>query len=237
MENPSARLLLISSSLVYGYGYLDHAETEIRSLLGNAGRVLFFPYALKKMDAYTQRTKIRFHSMGYELESIHQAPDPQRAVENAEAVYMGGGNTFRLLHALYRYGLVNRIRLRHEAGMPYIGSSAGSVVCCPTIRTTNDMPIVEPPSLASLNLIRFQINPHYTDADPKSTHMGETREERLVQYLEENATPVVGLREGCMLRVQNGSLVLKGFAGARIFRRGSEPVEVQPDTDIVALIQ
>jgi dipeptidase E len=164
--------------------------------------------------------------MGYELTSIHTAANPQQAVKDTDAMFIGGGNTFRLLKALYDNDLLDEIRERVDGGMPYIGSSAGSVVACPTIKTTNDMPIVQPPSFDALGLVSFQINAHYIDADPNSTHMGETREERLIQFLEENNTPVVGLREGAMLRIENGETILRGSFGARIFRRGAEPIEI-----------
>jgi dipeptidase E len=224
----SKRLLLISNSSQYGRGYLDHAEEEIRNFLGKLKRVLFVPYALYDRDGYAETARARFEKMGFGLESIHRARDPKQAVADAEAVFIGGGNTFRLLKTLYEYKLLAPIRRRVEDGMPYIGSSAGSVVSCPTIRTTNDMPIVEPPSMTSLGLVAFQINAHYLDPDPNSTHMGETREVRLRQFHEENETPVVGIREGSMLRVENGVVVLKGTTGAKIFRRGEQPYEVQP---------
>ena len=222
------RLLLISNSALYGSGYLDHAEANIREFLGREARVLFMPYALYDRDAYAETARKRFAAMGYELESMHRAADPRTAVETTDVVFIGGGNTFRLLKALYDFNVLEVIRHRVEAGMPYIGSSAGSSVAGPTIRTTNDMPIVEPPSLKAMGLVNFQINPHYLDPDPNSRHMGETREERLRQYLEENETPVVGLREGAMLWVEDSSVLLKGSTGARVFRRGQEPLEVQP---------
>ncbi len=222
------RLLLISNSTQHGRGYLDHAEAEVRALLAAGQRVLFVPYALYDRDTYAETARARFEKMGYTLESIHRAADPQKAVQHAEALFIGGGNTFRLLKALHDYGLLDLIRGRAEGGMPYIGSSAGTVVTCPTIKTTNDMPIVEPPSLAALGLLRFQINAHYIDPDPSSTHMGETREVRLREFLEENSTPVVGIREGSMLWVENGTVMLKGTTGAKIFRRGETPREVTP---------
>jgi dipeptidase E len=222
------RLLLISNSSQYGRGYLDHAEQELRSFLGGVKRVLFVPYALKDRDGYAETARARLAQMGYTLEAIHRATDPRQAVENAEAVFIGGGNTFRLLKTLYEHRLLDVIRRRVEGGMPYIGSSAGSVVSCPTIKTTNDMPIVEPPSLNALGLVAFQINAHYLDPDPNSTHMGETREVRLREFHEENETPVLGIREGSMLRVENGTTVLKGTTGAKIFRRGEQPVEIAP---------
>jgi dipeptidase E len=166
--------------------------------------------------------------MGYDLESVHHAADARQAVSEAQSIFIGGGNTFRLLKALYDLDLVGVIRRRVAGGMPYIGSSAGTIVACPTIKTTNDMPIIQPPSFEALGLISFQINAHFQDPDPDSTHMGETREERLGQFLEENDTPVVGLREGAMVRVENSAALLKGSSGARIFRKGHHPVEVTP---------
>src|SRR5829696_7257022 len=190
------KLLLISNSTLYGSGYLDHAEAEIRDFLGDVKRVLFVPFALHDRDEYAATAQQRFAKMDYELSSIHTTPDPRKAVEATEAIFIGGGNTFRLLKALYDADLLEPVRRRVAAGMPYIGSSAGSNVAAPTIKTTNDMPIVEPPSFDALGLVWFQINPHYLDADNNSTHMGETREERIVQFLEESDTPVVALREG-----------------------------------------
>jgi dipeptidase E len=235
-ESELKRVLLISSSKVYGSGYLDRAEGEIRDFLRDAGRVLFIPFALYDRDAYASMVQERFRSMDYELESIHITSNPQRAVSDAEAIFTGGGNTFRLLKALYDLGLLHLIKRRVTEGIPYIGSSAGSNVAGPTIKTTNDMPIVEPPSFNSLGLVPFQLNPHYLDPDPNSTHMGETREERILQFFEENDTPVVGLREGAMLRVEHGSTVLKGIAGARIFRRGHAPVETRPGDNLDQLV-
>ena len=222
------RILLISNSTLHGSGYLDHAETEIRSFLGDARRVLFVPFALFDRDSYADSARRRFEQMGYELSSAHTAPDPVQAVNDTDAIFIGGGNTFRLLKALYDFDLLGPIRERVAGSMPYIGSSAGSNVACPTIKTTNDMPIVQPPSFAALGLVSFQINPHYLDADPNSTHMGETREQRIVQFLEENETPVIGLREGAMLRIENDRVMLRGSTGARIFRRGSAPIEKSP---------
>lgn len=226
------RLLLISNSTLHGSGYLDHAANEIQDFLGGAKRVLFVPFALHDRDKYADQARARFEKMGYELDSIHTAESRKQKAEGrlqeADAIFIGGGNTFRLLKALYDHDLIDAIRERVRKGMLYMGSSAGSNVAAPTIRTTNDMPIVQPPSFEALGLVRFQINPHYLDADPNSTHKGETREERLIQFLEDNETPVAGLREGAMLRIENGKTLLKGSTGARIFRRGREPVETLP---------
>lgn len=230
------RLLLISNSTLYGSGYLDHAEGEIRDFLGSIKRVLFIPYALFDRDAYASLARQRFSAMGYELQSAHEVRDARQAVNDSEVVFIGGGNTFRLLKALYDFDVVIAIRSRVMEGMPYIGSSAGSNVACPTIKTTKDMPIVQPPSFDALGLIDFQISPHFLDPDPNSTHMGETQEERILQFLEENSTPVAGLREGAMLRVEEGSIELRGVSGARIFRRGYEPVEVEPGAKLGDLV-
>ena len=231
-KNDLKRLLLISNSTLYGSGYLDHAATEILDFLGAVTRVLFVPFALANRDAYAEQARARFAALGFELDSLHVSADKQDAVANAQAIFVGGGNTFRLLKTLYDFDLLSPIKERVSRGMPYIGSSAGSNIAAPTIRTTNDMPIVEPPSFAALGLVNFQINPHYLDPDPSSRHMGETREERLLQYLEENTTPVIGLREGAMIRIEQGVTMLKGSTGARIFRRGQAPLEVLPGAQL-----
>lgn len=236
VQSQNKRVLLISNSTLHGSGYLDHAEGEIRDFLGSAKRVLFVPFALYDRDAYAALARKRFQAMGYDLESVHQVSDARQAVADAEAVFIGGGNTFRLLKALYDSDLLLPIRRRVAEGMPYIGSSAGSNVAGLTIKTTNDMPIVQPPSFDALGLVSFQLNPHYLDPDPNSTHMGETREERINQFHEENDTPVVGLREGTLLRIEEGSIILKGVAGARIFRQGHEPVEIKPGAKLNELV-
>ena len=226
--NSTPPILLLSTSTTFGSGYLEYAEAEIRAFLAETNRVLFVPFALHDHDRYAGRVSSRLGAMGYGVDSLHAAADMHGAVAAAEAIFIGGGNTFRLLKGLYDHDLLGAIRERVAAGARYMGSSAGSNVATPTIRTTNDMPIVEPPSFAALGLVPFQINPHYLDPEPGSTHMGETREERIVQFLEENDTPVVGLREGAMLHITDGKCELKGRSGARLFRRGAEPAEIAP---------
>jgi len=215
------RLLLISSSTVHGFGYLDHPEPEMRAFLGAGRRVAFVPFALHDHDAYTAKVRERLEKMDLDVVSIDE-------FDRADAIFVGGGNTFRLLKTLYERDLLTPIRDRVRAGLPYLGSSAGTVITAPTMRTTNDMPIVQPPSFDALGLVTYQINPHYLDPDPQSTHKGETREERIREFLEENETPVVGLREGSILRVEDGITTLLGEKTARVFRRGSEPVEMKP---------
>src|SRR5215813_8829756 len=227
------RALLLSNSTLYGGGYLDHAADEIRDFLGErVRRVLFLPYAMRDRDAYARQARARFEALGYGLDSAHEAASPAEAALAAEAFFVGGGNTFRLLDGLHRLGLLKAVRRRVAEGVPYIGSSAGSNVACPTIKTTKDMPIVEPPSFEALGLVDFQVSPHFQDPEPGSTHMGETQEERIVQFLEENETHVVGLREGAMLRVEGSSIELRGGSGARIFRRGQPPVETCPGSKL-----
>jgi dipeptidase E len=215
------RLLLISSSNVHGFGYLDHPEAAMRAFLGAGRRVAFVPFAAHDHDVYTAKVRERLARMDLEVVSTDH-------LDRADAIFVGGGNTFRLLKTLYERDLLAPIRDRVRAGLPYLGVSAGTVIAAPTMMTTNDMPIVEPPSFNALALIPFQINAHYLDPDPRSTHKGETREERIREFLDENETPVVGLREGSILRVENGTTMLLGEKTARIFRRGAEAVEAAP---------
>ena len=231
------KLLLLSNSTNHGAGYLDHAMPEMRELLAGVSRMLFVPFALADRSAYTGKFRARMQREGIAVDEATADLPGRRRIEAAEAVFVGGGNTFRLLDALYQRGLVELIRQRVRTGTPYLGISAGANVACPTIMTTNDMPIVVPPTLQGLGLVSFQINPHYLDPVPGSSHMGETRETRIREYHEENLRPVVGLREGAMLRVEGPSVELRGRAGARVFRRGQEPVEVEPPAAIEALVE
>ena len=221
------RLLLVSNSTSYGGGYLDHCAAAIVSLFGpSVTRVVFVPYAVHDHASYAAKARERFEAMGLALESVHEAPHgPARAIDTADALFIGGGNTFRLIDALWRQELIAPIRRRVDVGMPYLGTSAGSNVACISIRTTNDMPIVEPPTFEALGLVPFNINPHYQDPIAGSTHMGETREQRIAEFHEENTPPVAGLREGAWLLVEGASVTLQGVSGARIFRRGQPPDE------------
>ena len=234
------RLLLLSNSKNVGQGYLEHAEPHIRDFLGTGVRtVLFVPYAAVRLtfDAFTAMVAERFSAMGYGVTPIHRARSPKVAVRKAEAIVVGGGNTFQLLKSLHEKGLVAAIRERVKAGAPYIGWSAGANVACPTMRTTNDMPIVEPPSLGAAGLVPFQINPHYLDAHPQG-HGGETREERLLEFIAANrGVPVVGLREGSILRLESGRLALLGAKSARIFLKGKDPREVEPGANLAFLLR
>lgn len=228
----TGQLLLISNSTQHGSGYLDHAENEIRDFAGTRSQVLFIPYALRDRREYATKVAGRLGVMGFSTTSVHDVSNVARAVDEAEIIFVGGGNTFRLLKSLYDHDLIEPIRRAISAGASYIGSSAGSIVAGPSLKTTKDMPIVQPRSFDALGLVPFQISPHYLAPDPSSTHMGETQEERILQFLEENEAPVVGLREGSMLRIQNGSVHLSGPRSARIFRRDEEPVEAPTGSDL-----
>jgi dipeptidase E len=227
-------LLLLSSSATYGGGYLEHGIDVIREILGGRKRLAFVPFALANRSGYTKKVAEALDFVS--VDEVQLGPKGKEILENAEAFFVGGGNTFRLLDCLDRSGLLEVIRRRALSGVPYIGASAGTNIAAPTIKTTNDMPIVEPRGFAALGLVPFQINPHYMDAEPNSRHMGETREQRLEQYLEENDVPVVGLREGAWLRRSGASLSLGGTAGARIFRSGQLPQEVPPGTRLDVLL-
>jgi dipeptidase E len=221
------KITLISSSNFHGSGYLDHCETAITDLFGAASRVLFVPFALHDHDAYAAIVRSRFQQMGLGVDSLHESPNPLESVKSAEGMFIGGGNTFRLLKQLYKGDLLDPIRDRVTSGMPFMGTSAGSIVACPTIKTTNDMPIAYPPSFTALGLVQFQINAHYLDPNPGSIHQGETRELRIEQFHEENALPVIGLREGSWLSIKQQKIQLMGKVGARLFRKDQVPIEIE----------
>ncbi|MEJ2337267.1 MAG: dipeptidase PepE [Gemmatimonadales bacterium] len=234
------RLLLFSNSSTAGMSYLEHAEEAMREFLGAPSKtVLFVPYAAVSFGYHEYTAKVRavLEGIGHRLDSVDDAPDVIEAVQEAEAIAVGGGNTFHLVRELQERGMLAPIRDRVLEGMPFIGWSAGSNIACPTLRTTNDMPIVEPRSFRCLDLIPFQINPHYLDVHPDG-HMGETREQRIQEFLavEPNAY-VVGLREGSALRVEGDGLELIGEKPMRIFKHGEEPLEVMPGQALDFLLE
>jgi dipeptidase E len=235
------RLLLLSNgSELLGDDPTEFARSAVRDFLGAGVRKIFFvPFAsvVKSYDDYAERVRLRFGELGCAVESAHEASDVRAAVESADAVAVGGGNTFHLLRVMYEAGLIEAIRARVEAGAPYIGWSAGSNVACPTIRTTNDMPIVEPPSLRALGLVPFQINPHYLNQTIEGHH-GETRDERLAEFVYANpGVYVVGLYEGTMLRVEGSDIRLVGGKSARIFLKGEEPRDTAPHESLQFLLR
>lgn len=231
---PGNRRLLLGSGGFRTPERLQNLTTQMRDFFGPLERLLFVPYALKNYDGYVQAMIDKGIHAGYTLDGLHRHANPQRAVREAQAIFVGGGNTFRLLATLYRLGLLDVIRERVDQGLPYLGISAGTNVACPTIKTTNDMPIVQPPSLDALGLVPFQINPHYFQGsvylrqdDTYQEHFGETRDDRIREFHEMNTTPVLGLWEGGLLRQENGALELTA-AAARILRRGKDAIDVAP---------
>ena len=225
------KLLLISNSVCHGRPYLDHCADAIRRFLGGVTTITFVPYAARDWDGYARQVRGALANFGLKVESIHEnGPWPHTLPDNP-AVFVGGGNTFRLLKTLQDGGLLDQIRRKVLDGMRYMGSSAGANLACPTIKTTNDMPIVQPVDFDALGLVGFQINPHYIDADPNSKHMGETREKRIAEFHEENDVAVIGLREGSWIVVDQGRATLHGETGAKIFLRGNAPAEWDGQTD------
>lgn len=229
-------LLLLSNSTSPGLGFLEHARSEISRLAPPGSRMLFVPYASAHHDQYTEVMTAALAPLSVHVTGAHQVADPASAVATADAVFVGGGNSFRLLRTLQDTGLAAAIAERVRAGLPYLGSSAGTNMACPTLRTTNDMPITQPASFDALGLIPFQINPHYLDPDPASTHQGETRQRRIEEFLERNDVPVLGLREGGWLQVGDGLARTGGTAWARLFMRAAEPRELPPGSDVSDLL-
>lgn len=242
------KLLLISNSTNAGEAYLGWPQSFISDFMHKhqVTKVLFVPYAgvnlspdgLKaSYDAYEARVKAVFNKLGFELESIHQKDNPVEAVKNAECIAVGGGNTFHLVAQMQKTGIMETIRKRVLEGMPYMGWSAGSNVACPSLKTTNDMPIFEPESFNCLNLIPFQINPHYLDANPEG-HGGETRQQRIEEFLAINPEmTVVGLREASLLEYDGNKLLLKGSRDMRLFKADKEAEEIKQGTDVSFLLK
>jgi len=233
------RLLLISNSTNPGEPYLDYPKNMIKEFLGHHPvKALFIPYAAVtfSFDAYEEKVSERFQEIGHSVISIHRFKDPVAAVNDSAAIVVGGGNTWKLLKMIRDNNLINVVRKKVLAGTPYIGWSAGSNVACPTIKTTNDMPVVEPDSFEAFNLIPFQINPHYLDANPEG-HAGETREQRIEEFIEANpGIYVAGLREGTMLVCENKKINLSGPRKLRLFKKGIVPVELGQDDDLSILL-
>ncbi|MEM7313969.1 MAG: dipeptidase PepE [Planctomycetota bacterium] len=230
-------LLLVSNSTQHGYEYLDHCGDAMRELFAGCSNLLFVPYALYDLDAYGDKACQTFASWGLNMKSIHTFDDPAAAVMEADGVFVGGGNTFRLTKKVHESGVGEAIQQRAlQDGMPYAGTSAGSNLACWTIRTTNDMPIVYPSSFNGLQLVPFQINAHYQDPDPDSTHMGETREQRIKEFHEENPQPVIGLREGAWLQVQGDKMTLQGTTGAKLFTKDAAARELATGADLSDLL-
>lgn len=232
------KLLLISNSTNAGEEYLRYPLSEIGRFLTGVREVVFVPYAAVTFSysEYERKVQARFSELGIRVRSVHKAKNPAQLIRNAEAICVGGGNTFALTKKMQEQGLMTAILRKIKAGTPYVGWSAGSNVTCPTICTTNDMPILEPLSFKAIGAIKFQINPHYLDANPAG-HAGETREQRLLEYIAANPRRwVAGLREGCMLRYENDKLELIGNRPMRIFKKGVETFEVKAGDDLSFLL-
>jgi dipeptidase E len=229
--------MLMSNSYSPGLGALEHAMDALAQLFADCRDVLFVPYATRNREGYTQAMREILATLGLRVVGAHRVGDPLRALAEADAVFVGGGNAFLLLQSVQRTGLLPAIGERVRAGMPYLGVSAGANLACPTIRTTNDMPIVQPTALDALGLIPFQVNPHYPDSRRDGMAAVRARDERLEEFLEENDVPVLGLCEGSWLDVRDGrSARLAGTRGARLFTRGGPPRDLEPGDDLSPLL-
>ena len=231
-------LLLISNSTNAGEEYLQYPIEQIAKFLKGVSEVVFVPYAAVTFSyaAYEAKVQARFNQIGIKVSSVHRSKNPRQMIRNAQAICVGGGNTFALTKKMQEQGLMQAIRRKISEGTPYVGWSAGSNVCCPTICTTNDMPIVQPESFKAIGAVKFQINPHYLDANPEG-HAGETREQRIMEYIEANPRRwVVGLREGCMLHVEGEKMELIGSRPMRIFKKGVTTYEVNAGDDLSFLM-
>lgn len=227
-------LLIVSTSTIHGSGYLEYILPEVANFFEGAKNIVFIPYARPSgisHDEYTALAAAQFAKVGLNLQGLHSFDDPAAALRNADGIFTGGGNTFVLLKKLYELGVVPVLQEVLRGGKPYMGTSAGSNITGLTVGTSNDMPIVYPPSFVALGVLPFNINPHYLDPDPTSTHKGETRETRIKEFHFFNKQRVVGLREGSWLRQHGSALELKGPLTARIFEAGKAPYE-QPPGDV-----
>ena len=226
---------IASTSTLHNGSYLEYLLPELRTFFGNCTEIIFIPYARPSgisHDDYTQKVREAFSKINIQVNGIHEFEDPIKAIENAKGIFTGGGNTFLLVSQLYKTKVIDMLETVVKNGTPYLGTSAGSNICGLTMNTTNDMPIVYPPSFRTLGFVSFNINPHYLDPIADSTHMGETRETRIHEFHQFNPQPVVGLREGSWLALKGNSIKLKGSLTARIFKRNETPYEVAPETEL-----
>lgn len=229
------KAIIASTSTVFGGTYLDYLLPTLAEHFKNVSTLVFIPFARPggiSHDEYTEKVKPVFKQLNIEVKGIHEFENPIEAINNAEAIFTGGGNTFVLVSMLYKFNLLDAIQNAVEDGTPYLGTSAGSNICGLTMGTTNDMPIVYPPSFRTLGLVSFNLNPHYLDPIEGSQHMGETRETRIGEFHHYNPQSVLGLREGSWLDVQGKTVILKGELPARLFQQGKEPIEIETGTDL-----
>ncbi|HUH51200.1 MAG TPA: dipeptidase PepE [Flavobacterium sp.] len=228
-------LIIASTSTLHSGDYLDYLLPRLKEHFSNIKTVVFVPYARPggiTHDQYTSKVKSVFSQIGIEVKGLHEFSDPKDAIKNAEAIFTGGGNTFLLVYQLYKNEVMDALEQALRSGTPYLGTSAGSNITGLTMQTTNDMPIIYPPSFKTLGILPFNLNPHYLDPDTNSTHMGETRETRLKEYHAFNTVPVLGLREGSWLEVNDDAILLKGSLTARWFTQNNPAIELAPDTDL-----
>lgn len=228
-------LIIASTSTIHGSGYLDYILDELKVFFENSDTILFIPYArpggISHIE-YTKKVGEAFSKIGKSVKGIHSFENPVEAINKADAIFVGGGNTFVLTYQLYKNNLIDALKTSLKKGTPYLGTSAGSNICGLTIKTTNDMPIVYPPSFNALGIVPFNINPHYLDQDTSSKHMGETRETRIDEFHHYNSPPVIGLREGSWLKVERHSIILKGRLTARVFEYNKTPYEIDSGTEL-----
>lgn len=232
------KMIIASTSTLHGGNYLEYLLPTLEHFFKDCNELIFIPYARPggiSHDEYTEKVRLTFQSINKSVKGLHEFENPIRAIQNAQAIFTGGGNTFLLVTQLYLNNVMEALAQVVENGTPYLGSSAGSNITGISMQTTNDMPIVYPPSFKTLGLIPFNLNPHYLDPDLQSKHMGETRETRIKEFHVFNSTPVLGLREGSWLEVMGEKIILKGHLTARVFKQNEIAVEVEPETDLAFL--
>ena len=228
-------IIIASTSTIHGSGYLEYLMDKLKVHFKSTSEILFIPYARPggiSHDDYTKIASEAFKKIGKTIKGIHEFDDPKNAIKEAKGIFTGGGNTFVLVNQLYKNDVLTSIKNAINSSIPYLGTSAGSNICGLTINTTNDMPIVYPPSFKTLGFVPFNINPHYLDPNPDSTHMGETRETRIKEFHAFNTQPVIGLREGSWIEVKGNNLKLKGQLDARIFEHNKAPYELPTNSDL-----
>jgi dipeptidase E len=228
-------LIIASTSTLHGGSYLDYLLSVLKEHFASCKSILFIPYARPggiSHEEYTQKVQIVFKTIGLEVKGLHEFSNPIEAIQQAEGIFTGGGNTFLLVSQLYENKVMDVLKQTLETGTPYLGTSAGSNICGLTMQTTNDMPIIYPPSFETLGVIPFNLNPHYLDPDVNSKHMGETRETRIKEFHQFNTAAVLGLREGSWLEVKGASILLQGTLTARLFRKNQEAVELESGSEL-----
>lgn len=231
-------IIIASTSTLHEGSYLEYLLPALKSHFQNCKSILFIPFARPggiSHDDYTAKVAQAFASINIEVKGIHEFENAENAIKNAEGIFTGGGNTFLLVTQLYKHNIMQLLSETVKNGTPYLGTSAGSNICGLSMQTTNDMPIVYPPSFQTLGLIPFNLNPHYLDPDTQSKHMGETRETRIKEFHAFNAIPVLGLREGSWLEVKENKVILKGNLSARLFKQNESPVELETESDLSTL--